>query len=68
MGNKLLLYILPLCISDGYGFGRETDLSRRTCFIALSVAGIDAIANSIDLDLENKAEIPLFQANFFLQG
>lgn len=34
----------------------------------LSVAEIDAIANSIDLNLENKVEIPLFQAHFFLKG
>lgn len=64
-GNKPLQYILPLCVCDGFGFGRSTDLSRRTncfhraCFIDLLVTEIDVIVISIDLDLENKAEIPL---------
>lgn len=54
-----------MCVCDGFGFGRSTDLSRRTncfhraCFIDLLVTEIDVIVISIDLDLENKAEIPL---------
>ena len=54
-----------MCVCDGFGFGRRPDLSRRTncfhriCFIDLSVAEIDVLVYSIDLTLENKAEIPL---------
>lgn len=71
-GNKPLQYILIQCVCDG--FGRGTDLSRRTncfhrtCFVDFSVSEIDARVNSIDLDLENKAKIPLYRVCFFQQG
>lgn len=44
-------------------FGRSTDLSRINCFhgtsIDLSAAGMAVIFCSIDVDLEDKGEIPL---------